>query len=205
MDNDAASVDKIALSQGTKFYIRQGSKLTFYDTDGNSYGTLDVGGPLQSMEWDNSDKLFAFSSNTGVTGVYNLDTQQVTVIGAPTIGQTGEMWRRVAWSKADGLLLTLGLETKDKKSAWTVDVWNPKTGEKITEAARYSLASDKDQYPPYLVGLRGSLALGNFQFYVVRQNGQYSNVAQGLDANAGRPKSTVIVIPTVEQERRVFN
>lgn len=198
----AAPVDKISLSQGTRFYVRQGQKLTFYDTEGSTYGTLDVGGPLQSMDWDHSDKLFAFSTTTGRTGVYNLETRQVTVIGKP-----GEPWRRVAWSKEDGLLLTLGLvsaDSADGQAAWAVDVWDPSTGQSVGEVARYPRKSEKEPYP-YLVGLRGSLAHGNFQFYVVRPNGQFSNVAQSFDSNVGRPKSTVIAIPTVDEERRVFN
>ncbi len=196
---DSAPVDKIVLSQGTRFYVRQGQKLTFYDTEGNTHGTLDVGGPLQSMDWDHSDKLFAFSTTTGATGVYNLETRQVTMIGKP-----GEPWRRVAWSKNDGLLLTLGPVSAGSAEAWAVDVWDPATGQSVGEVARYPLKSEKEPYP-YLVGLRGSLAHGNFQFYVVRPNGQFSNVAQSFDTNVGRPKSTVIAIPTVDEERRLLN
>ena len=190
-------VEKIVLSNlGTHFYIRQGHRLTFYDFNGNNYGTIDVGGPLMSMEWDSSEKYFAFSS-LSMTGVYNLQTHEIT-----TIGNHGHSWRRVAWSRQDRLLLTLGLN--ENQSHWSVDIWDPVTGKKITEAARYPLMSDKEPYP-YLAGLRGSLARSDFQFYVVHANGEYSNVAQSLDLNKGRPKSNIIAIPTVEETRRVLN
>ena len=197
LNQESAPIEKIVISDlGTHFYVRQGHRLTFYDFDGNNYGTIDVGGPLLSMEWDPSEKYFAFSS-IGMTGIYNLQTREIT-----TIGHSGHSWKRVAWSRQDRLLLTLGLN--EKQSHWVVDIWDPVTGKKIAQVERYPLTSDKEPYP-YLAGLRGSLARGDFQFYVVHANGEYSNVAQSLDLNKGRPKSTVIAIPTVEETRRVLN
>ncbi len=196
-------VDKIIISDlGSRFYIRQGSRLTFYDFDGKTYGSVDVGRSLYGMDWNSDDSQIALSSPE-TTIVYNLLTQK-----AVQIGQPGDQWRRVAWSKRDGLLLTLGIDEHIDRAnsqtvpVWSVDVWDPVDGKKLSTIYQTPLNAETDAYP-YLVGLQGSIALGDFQFYLVSPDGVLSHITQGVRARDEQAplvkrlqsSSTIIALP----------
>jgi hypothetical protein len=188
---------------GSNFYIRQDSKVTFYDTTGKILSVLQLKSPLFSMAWDASDSMVAFST-AHETFVYNIKTGK-----AVRIGSENDQWRRVAWSEDEGLLLTLNQNSTAGKPVWRAEVWDPATGENLPMSAEVPvLQTDSGQ--PYLTGLRGHFLTGDFSFLILRQNGLYSEVVQSAGAPTKAPPlilapvhSDVIAIPPPKGSRRL--
>lgn len=174
-------VNQISLSKlGTKFFIREGTKLYFYEISGRKLGELNLASVLFDSAWDASDSMIALSTATE-TIVYNLETQQ-----AIRIGKAGDQWRRLAWSDSEGILVTLGPSDFKEKSQWLIELWNPATGEKFPLSAAAPVLNTDSGYP-YLTGIRGRLLTGDFSLMIVRQNGIFEDVVQGF----GSPEDPV--------------
>jgi hypothetical protein len=181
---------------GSRFYLRQGSKLSFYDSQGTALGEVELSSTLASMAWDASDAMVALST-PNETMVYNIDTRT-----SAKIGYRGDQWRRVAWSQDEGILLTLGVDSRDA-SKWAVQTWNPNTGEELGLSYRLAVKNEDHGYP-YITGLRGRMTDGTFRFFILRQNGQFADVVQAMGTRKEDAVSTLTKVAT-PTGRRTLN